>query len=76
MVQSCWVPQAQALARRGAQALILGCTEVPLVLDAGNSPLPVIDATDALARRAVAWSLSQTQAGVGATRRRVVTIRS
>jgi aspartate racemase len=50
---------AQALARRGAQALILGCTEVPLVLDASNSPLPVIDATDALARRAVAWSLSQ-----------------
>jgi aspartate racemase len=49
---------AQALARRGAQALVLGCTEVPLVLDAGNSPVPVIDATDALARRAVAWSLA------------------
>lgn len=50
---------AQALVRRGAQALVLGCTEVPLVLDAGNSPVPVIDATDALARRAVTWSLAQ-----------------
>ena len=52
---------ARALARRGAQALVLGCTEVPLVLDAGNSPVPVIDATDALARRAVAWSLAQRE---------------
>lgn len=52
---------AQALVRRGAQALVLGCTEVPLVLDAGNSPVPVIDATGALARRAVAWSLAQRE---------------
>lgn len=52
---------AQALARRGARALVLGCTEVPLVLGASNSPVPVIDATDALARRAVAWSLAQRE---------------
>jgi aspartate racemase len=52
---------AQALARRGARALVLGCTEIPLVLHAGNSPLPVIDATAALARRAVSWSLSERQ---------------
>lgn len=50
---------AKALVRRGASALVLGCTEVPLVLREGNSPVPVIDATDALARRAVAWSLAQ-----------------
>jgi len=52
---------AQALARRGAQALVLGCTEVPLVIGPGNSPLPVIDATQALAKRTVAWSLSQRE---------------
>jgi len=52
---------ADALAQRGAQALLLGCTEVPLVLARTNSPLPVIDATAALAQRAVAWSLSQRQ---------------
>jgi len=52
---------AQALQRRGAEVLILGCTEIPLVLNAENAPLPVVDATGALARRAVAWSLSQRE---------------
>lgn len=52
---------AHALARRGARALVLGCTEIPLVLGAGNSPVPVIDATDALARRVVAWWLAQRE---------------
>ncbi len=53
---------AQALAQRGAQAIVLGCTEIPLVLAAGNAPVPLIDATAALARRAVAWSLAQRKA--------------
>jgi aspartate racemase len=48
---------ARALKRRGAAAQVLGCTEIPLVLDGDNAPLPVIDATAALARRAVDWSL-------------------
>lgn len=52
---------ALALAQRGAQALVLGCTEIPLVLAPDTSPLPVIDATAALARRAVAWSLAQRE---------------
>jgi aspartate racemase len=50
---------AQALVRRGAQALVLGCTEVPLVLGPSNAPVPVIDATASLARRVVAWSLAE-----------------
>jgi len=50
---------ALALKQRGASAVVLGCTEIPVVIDAANSPLPVIDATAALARRAVAWSLAQ-----------------
>jgi len=50
---------AQALLRRGAQALVLGCTEVPLVLGPSNVPVPVIDATASLARRAVAWSQAE-----------------
>jgi len=50
---------AHALRRRGAQAVVLGCTEIPLVLDAEAAGLPVVDATAALARRAVAWSLGQ-----------------
>lgn len=47
---------AQALVQRGAQALVLGCTEIPLVLEPGLLDVPLIDATDALARRAVRWS--------------------
>lgn len=50
---------ARALARRGATAVVLGCTEIPLVLDAEVADLPVIDASAALARQAVAWSLAQ-----------------
>lgn len=50
---------AQALAARGAQVLLLGCTEIPLVVHEDTAPLPVVDATAALARRAVAWSLAQ-----------------
>jgi aspartate racemase len=50
---------AAALQRRGVAALVLGCTEIPLVLTTENAPVPVVDATAALARRAVSWSLSQ-----------------
>lgn len=57
---------AGALASRGASAVVLGCTEIPLVLGAHNTPVPVIDATAALARRAVAWSLARRHAGTRA----------
>ena len=50
---------AQALRRRGAEAVVLGCTEIPLVLDAATAGLPVIDPAAALARRAVAWSFGE-----------------
>lgn len=52
---------AQALRQRGAQALVMGCTEIPVVLDDGNAPMPTIDATGALARRAAQWSRSQRE---------------
>lgn len=48
---------ACALQQRGAAAVVLGCTEIPVVLNDQNAPLPTIDATAALARRAVGWSL-------------------
>jgi aspartate racemase len=43
-----------ALRKRGADVLVLGCTEIPLVLDAEICGLPVVDATAALARLVVA----------------------
>jgi aspartate racemase len=37
----------------GCDAVALGCTELPLVLNEVNSPLPVLDSTRLLARAAV-----------------------
>lgn len=56
---------AHLMADRGARAIVLGCTEIPLVLSSANSPIPVIDATAALARKAVAWSLAQRPRSLG-----------
>ncbi len=53
---------ASALHHRGADVLMLGCTEIPVVLDAQTTGLPVIDASAALARRTVAWSLGEVAA--------------
>lgn len=41
------------LADQGCDAVILGCTEIPLVIDDGNSPLPTLDSTRLLARAAL-----------------------
>jgi aspartate racemase len=37
----------------GCDGVILGCTEIPLIIDDGNSPLPVLDSTRLLARAAL-----------------------
>jgi aspartate racemase len=42
------------LRAQGADCVILGCTELPLILSDANSPLPVLDSTRLLARYAVA----------------------
>jgi aspartate racemase len=38
----------------GCDAVILGCTEIPLIVDDSNSPLPTLDSTRLLARAALA----------------------
>ena len=45
---------ARMLAARGANVLVLACTEIPLVVQAGDAAVPMIDATAALARHTVA----------------------
>ena len=42
---------------QGAQAVILGCTEIGLLIDATCSPLPVFDTTVLHAAAAVTWML-------------------
>jgi aspartate racemase len=41
------------LADRGCEAVILGCTELPLVMDERSLPLPTLDSTRLLARAAL-----------------------
>ena len=45
------------LKQRGANALVLGCTEIPIVLNGEGLGIPLVDATDALAEKSVAWSM-------------------
>lgn len=45
------------LEARGAQAVILGCTEITLLIGAGDSALPVFDTTALHAQAAVDWAI-------------------
>jgi aspartate racemase len=45
------------LAERGARGTILGCTEIPLLIKPGDSPLPVFDTTALHAAAAVEFAL-------------------
>jgi aspartate racemase len=48
---------ARRLVERGARAVVLGCTEIPLGIAAGPAlPFAVADTIDALARAAIAWA--------------------
>ena len=38
---------------QGCDAVVLGCTEIPLIINDGNSPLPTLDSTRLLARAAL-----------------------
>jgi len=43
----------QRMKAQGCDAVVLGCTEIPLVLDDATSPLPTLDSTRLLARAAL-----------------------
>lgn len=61
LVQSVFTDKAVAyfqqiigrLKDEGCDAVVLGCTEIPLIIDDGNSPLPTLDSTRLLARAAL-----------------------
>jgi len=61
-VAEAYAPLAEVvndLAARGATAVVLGCTEIPLGIQAGPQEalkVPVVDTIDALARAAIAWA--------------------
>ena len=43
----------EKMKRAGCQAVVLGCTEIPLIMNDANSPLPTLDSTRLLARAAL-----------------------
>lgn len=53
------------LKEQGCDAVVLGCTEIPLLMNDGNSPLPTLDSTRLLARAAVKEALAREE-GQGA----------
>jgi aspartate racemase len=53
-----YVTAIERLAARGAEAVILGCTEITMLIDDSVSPLPVYDTTDLHAKALVAAALA------------------
>lgn len=49
----------QRLKDEGCDAVVLGCTEIPLILSDKNSPLPTLDSTRLLARAALAHAINE-----------------
>ena len=48
----------QRLVEDGAEAIILGCTEISMLIGARDSPVPLFDTARIHARKAVDWALS------------------
>lgn len=48
-----FVEVIESLARQGCDAVVLGCTEIPLLVSQADSPLPALDSTRLLARAAL-----------------------
>ena len=47
---------------RGCEAAVLGCTEIPLIVNPEDSPLPTLDSTRLLARAALKQALEKDEA--------------
>jgi aspartate racemase len=54
----CFQSVIERMKGEGADAVVLGCTEIPLLIDDSNSPLPTLDSTRLLARAALHRAVS------------------
>ena len=57
--RAAYVDVARRLAAKGADCLVLGCTEVGMLLNDGNSPIPIFDTALIHADAAVSFALGQ-----------------
>ncbi|WP_372809024.1 aspartate/glutamate racemase family protein, partial [Pontiella sp.] len=55
-----------ALSSQGAQAVILGCTEIPLLLEGVQCSLPPVDSLDCHCQAIVRYILDEAHPGPGA----------
>jgi aspartate racemase len=55
------IEASKGLIEQGAQAIVAGCTEIPLVLKNGDLPVPVVDSVDILARAAIKKALGRVK---------------
>lgn len=53
----CFNEVIQRLKQRGCDAVVLGCTEIPLIVNPHDCPLPTLDSTRLLARAAIRKAL-------------------
>lgn len=49
----------EVMKQRGCDAAILGCTEIPLIVDSNDCPLPTLDSTRLLARAALKYAIGK-----------------
>jgi aspartate racemase len=54
-----FIQAIEDLKSKGAECVILGCTEIPLIVTSANSPLPTLDSTRLLAKYAVREALNE-----------------
>jgi aspartate racemase len=50
----------EELKHKGCEAVVLGCTEIPLIVQSADCPLPTLDSTRLLARSAIQYALNLT----------------
>jgi aspartate racemase len=51
----------QRVKDRGCNAAVMGCTEIPLLVDSDDTPLPVLDSTRLLASAALERALVESE---------------
>lgn len=57
---ACFQHVIRWMADAGCDAVVLGCTEIPLIMNDANSPLPTLDSTRLLARAALQRAVQDT----------------
>jgi len=59
---TCFQTVFARMKQQGCDAVVLGCTEIPLLMNDSNSPLPTLDSTRLLARAALSRAQQDTTA--------------